>query len=119
MRKLGLWCALFVLAICLQELGAGANRLVMSSNDNRMPVVVLGSLERVFLEQSDRHCPLTIHSRFLLLSDIFVHPVFHGLEMEIDESSIGDTLLDLGGTIWVLLPFLPLFWFGRWIWRTK
>jgi len=119
MKKLGTWCALFVLAICLQELGVGANRLVMYSNGSRMPVLVTSDDERQVLEVSERHCPLTLQTKFWLLSDIFIHPFFHGFEMEMEESSIGDSLMDFGNLVFVILPLYPLFWVGRWVYVKK
>jgi len=119
MRNLGLVFAVILLAIGLQELGAGANRLVMHSNGDRMPVLVVTDLEEIELAFDARHCPLTWKSHYILLSDIAIVPFFNKGHIDWTEESVGDFMMDTGTGIWYVLPFYPLFLLGRWIRRRK
>jgi hypothetical protein len=117
MRYLGRFSALFLLAFSLQWLGAWSNQAVVAANDGKMPVLVISSTIAQSVAGDDEHSVLTIHSRYLVLCDLFAVPIFYGSHIGLEVVSIGDVGIEVGGFIFLLLPFLPFYWLYKGLWR--
>jgi hypothetical protein len=115
MRKLGTFSALFLLAISLQWLGAMSNILTVKANNGKMPVLVISSYVTRIIERDDSHVVMTANSRYPLLCDLFYVPLFFSSHIGLEVVSLGDIGMDVGGYIFLVLPFVIPYWILKWL----
>ena len=109
-KKFRILLALVLLAISLQKLGSLCNHVVVTANNDTMPVLVMGH----FIPQlDDIHSVLNKDSKYWALSDIFFVPLFYWGQTGFEMISIGDIAMDVGTYLFLFLPLLVLKWIVR------